>query len=545
VAVAAAAGLFFAGFSTYDFAAHLDRQVHSIHCSFVPGIAEPDSTGSTGCAVTLMSPYSSVMRHTVWGGIPVSLPAMAVFAFLLFWALDLVFTRRQEDPRATGFLLLATVLPLGTSLVMGWLALSKLDAACKLCIGIYGSSALAFAGALWLWRHAVGAARTGPRPLVAPAAPAPADGLAPGDALAGPNDRTVPALTPPTVTAAVVTSPAADEAPETISWLGLAGAFGLGVLFVAVPLLVYLAAMPDFFPYTAGCGRLERPEDKYGVMLPLGGVTGGKPVIEVLDPLCPACKGFEERLRASGLASKLDRRAALFPLDSTCNWMVSSAVHPGACTVSEAMLCAGDKAGDVLKWAFAEQDKIRSATAADPTAAAKMVAARFPELAGCVGTPAARSKLNKALRWAVENALPVLTPQLYVDGTKLCDEDTDLGLDYVLGHMLAGDVAVSTAEPATSAASAAPDTGVAGAADRTAGTKATAAARPDETGGAAATAATGPATGGASGAASAAATPAPDTAAPSAAPATAAATAAATPAPEPPPPSTGGEEKTP
>ena len=57
-----------------------------------------------------------------------------------------------------------------------------------------------------------------------------------------------------------------------------------------------------------------------------------------------------------------------------------------------------------------------------------MVAAKFPDLASCVGSAAARAKLNLSLRCAVKNRLQVLTPQVFVDGLRLCDEDTDLGL---------------------------------------------------------------------------------------------------------------------
>ena len=67
VAVAAVVGFSFASVSTSDFVAHLDRQVHGIHCSFLPGVDAPDVTGSSGCHVTLMSPYSSVLRDRVWG----------------------------------------------------------------------------------------------------------------------------------------------------------------------------------------------------------------------------------------------------------------------------------------------------------------------------------------------------------------------------------------------------------------------------------------------------------------------------------------------
>ena len=42
VLLGALAGLVFAGVSTYDFVQHLDRQVHSLHCSFIPGAGARD-----------------------------------------------------------------------------------------------------------------------------------------------------------------------------------------------------------------------------------------------------------------------------------------------------------------------------------------------------------------------------------------------------------------------------------------------------------------------------------------------------------------------
>jgi hypothetical protein len=104
--------------------------------------------------------------------------------------------------------------------------------------------------------------------------------------------------------------------------------------------------------------------------------------------------------------------------------------------VSEAVLCAGDKAPEVIAWAFEVQDQIREQAKTDPAAATRIVTKRFPQLATCIGTPDARSRLNKSLRWAVANNLRVLTPQLFVDNVKLCDEDVDLGLEYALTAML-------------------------------------------------------------------------------------------------------------
>jgi protein-disulfide isomerase len=157
--------------------------------------------------------------------------------------------------------------------------------------------------------------------------------------------------------------------------------------------------------------------------------------VEVLDPLCPACRSFEERLEASALDTRLERKLLLFPLDDQCNWMVDRALHPGACTVSEAVLCADGRANEVLSWAFSHQHEIKKAAKDDPKAAARMVREKFPQIGKCVGSPQVQAELNQALRWAVRNQLPVLTPQLYVEGTKLCDADTDLGMDYMLTRL--------------------------------------------------------------------------------------------------------------
>jgi uncharacterized membrane protein len=394
--VAALAGFAFAAVSTYDFVAHLDRQVHGIHCSFLPGIGQAEAAG-TGCHVTLMSPYSSVFRSSVWGGIPISLPAMSVFCFLAFWALWLVLRDKQRDPVATGFALAATVLPLIASAVMAYISLSQLGAACKLCIGIYVSSAVCFLSALLLWNRA-----RNTRPLSATY----------GDT----NEGIAP-----------------TSAPLSMGVLGFA--FGLGVLFVVVPVTTYALSAPDFDRYVGSCGQLSHAPDPQ-LLVALGPQDRPNAMIEVLDPLCPSCRGFETRFADMPVHEEISRKALLFPLDNTCNWMVSDAIHPGACAISEAMLCAGDNAEQVMEWAFSEQENITAATKADPKAAARLAVARFPELARCIGMPAVRAKLNLVLRFAVKNRLQVLTPQVFVGGLRLCDEDTDLGLDYALPRLV-------------------------------------------------------------------------------------------------------------
>jgi uncharacterized membrane protein len=414
VLVGAAVGLVFAGVSTYDFVQHLDRQVHSLHCSFIPGMGH--DTGTSGCQVAMMSSYSSVFRTHVWGGIPIALPAMSVFAFIGFFAADLLVTRRKDDPRATAFLALACALPAAMSILMLTISLAKLGTTCKLCVCVYIASATCITGAIVLWRRAVRAAEVG------------------ASKESGSDARLLEV--------------GVDVQPASMRFLG--AMFGIGVLFVVIPVVLYLKLAPDNSRFIGTCDVLPHPDDTYGVMVRVNRATAkAAPAIELLDPLCPACKAFEQRLDDSGFADKLDRRAILFPLDNTCNWMVTEATHPGACTVSEAVLCAGDRAPEVIAWAFEVQDQIRAEAKTDPAAAARIVAKRFPELAACVGSPEARSRLNKSLRWSVANNIRVLTPQLFVDNVKLCDEDVDLGLEYALSIMLGRHDGGTLAPPAT------------------------------------------------------------------------------------------------
>ena len=212
------------------------------------------------------------------------------------------------------------------------------------------------------------------------------------------------------------------------------GAFGLGIVFVAVPVAAYMVTAPDHSKFIGTCGMIdeEPPEE---LLVDMGPQTG-VPTLEVFDPLCPACRGFEEHLQQTPYDAKLARRAVMFPLDDECNWMLDRSVHPGACTVSEAVLCAEDDANRVVEWAFQNQEAILQASKNNPDAAAQMVEQQFPGLASCIGSPQVKQKLNRSLRWAVDNELRILTPQVYVDGVRLCDEDVDLGMEFALSQMI-------------------------------------------------------------------------------------------------------------
>jgi uncharacterized membrane protein/protein-disulfide isomerase len=387
VLIAALLGFGFAAASTYDFAAHLDRQVHNLHCSFIPGLSSNSPGGSEGCQLTLMSPYSSLLRTSLWGGIPVALLGLAIFTAIATTAGIILLLRAEEDSRALISLLILASIPVGASLVMGSIAAFKLHAACKQCIGIYIASALVGAFAFWAYR------RNG------------------RFSQAGPLTRS--------------------------AWLLI---LPLTAAFVLVLMSGYALAMPSYEHFSAGCGKLLDMEDRHNVLvhLPASGDDPGSAhhALEIFDPLCPACKAFEERLTAAKLDQHMARDLLLFPLDNSCNWMVDNAMHPGSCDVSLAVLCAGDRAQQVIDWAFTEQRTISQATARDKHAAERMVTQRFPELQTCMKSATTKARLSQSLRWAVRNQVPVLTPQFYVNGKRVCDEDTDLGLEYTLTRML-------------------------------------------------------------------------------------------------------------
>lgn len=377
-AVCAAAGVLFTGISTYDYVAHLDRQVHAITCALLPGLSAADTAGSSGCHAVLMSPYSALFRSATWGGLPIALPGLAIFAFLLFRAADVLLQRRDGDPDELRFLLWAGALPLAASVVYALVSAFLVGALCKMCLGVYAASLGVFVSA-WLLRRG-----------------------------------------------------AAAGAPP---WSRYGLYAGEGALLVVVACVLYLGLKPAYPAAAGACGELLHPEDKYGARVRTA--AGGVPAVEVVDPLCPACKGLAKRLAAGGFDRALALEAVMFPLDKDCNWMVPESVHPGACAAAEAVLCGGAEAGAVLQWIYAHQDELHELGRSEPARVGARIGQQFPQVARCIGKPEVKARLNKALRWAVSNSLPVLTPQLFVNGHKICDEDTDLGLDYVLTRTLA------------------------------------------------------------------------------------------------------------
>jgi uncharacterized membrane protein len=384
--VAALLGAVFAYISTADFVLHLDRQVHPLHCSLIPGAAAVDvEAGAAGCQAAMLSPHSSFLRARLWGGVPVSLLALGVFAFLLAFALTLLLAPPKETRRPFGFLAIASLVPVGASLTYFVLAITSVGQLCTTCVGIYLSTVLLVGGVLWL----LGALRRA-RPL---------------------SDIFRPA-----------------------GWW-VAWSVELGLL-VAVPVGAYVATMPSYAQAVGSCERLASPQGPRRAVVKLRTATPRHDALLVVDPLCPACKAMHERLERSGHLEELEARVVLFPLDSKCNWMLDRPLHPGACVLSRAALCAGDRARDVIEWAYASQEELTKLARRDEAALERRVAARFAGLGECMASRETERRLEAGLQWAVDAHLPVMTPQLYLGGRRLCDEDTDLGFEYALERLL-------------------------------------------------------------------------------------------------------------
>lgn len=397
--IGAALGLFYSTFSTVDFVNHLDRQLHPVNCSLLPGLTETTmlEQGNEGCKVAMFSPYSSFWREQFWGGIPWALLAMGVFGFAAAMALWGLLSRKGYSLAVNLGLLAAACVAVGSSLVFFSISVSHLHEFCKTCVGTYISSGILALGAALVFVSSIGDRRR-----VAEA----------GDKPKG-----------------VVT---AVSVLVVLAELGLA---------VAVPFFLYQKALPDYGKYVMECGTLKNREDKNGVLLQVGkaGAASSEAVL-VIDPLCPACAAFHKRLADSAFGPKMTFKAALLPLDTECNWMMTDSMHPGACVISKAMLCAKDKATEILEWSYANQKDFRPASKADnPSARIKeALLQKWPQVKDCIDSPDTKIAMTKVLNWAVEQSLPVLTPQLYVNGQRLCDEDTDLGLEFSMTKLLNG-----------------------------------------------------------------------------------------------------------
>jgi uncharacterized membrane protein len=440
--VAAAAGFAFALSSTLDYTRHLDRQVHDLHCSFIPGVAG-EATQEGACRAAMYSSYSALFKDRFWGGIPISLPAVGAFGFFAAFALYLLLSRDRAPRRAHQFLFLAGITPLAVSAVMFVISLTKLGTFCKTCVGIYAASvllAVAGIGALLADRRraraALSAFRSSPGKTVA-AAPVKAaldmekSEKSPTDAEATQVDAEVPAIETPKEPEPAVTPPRTGGPLLIPAWLAALAVFS------AVPAWLYVSALPNYATYVTGCGKLEKPADPHNALLHITPAGARQPATLVVDPLCPTCKAFHQRLVNEGILDKLDLTLVLFPLDNECNWMLDRPLHPGACVLSKAVMCSERRSLAVLEWAYENQESLLETAKAQGGIAELRgkIRDKWPGLDPCIDAKDTKQRLERTLRFAVQNQLPVSTPQLYLDGVRLCDEDSDIGLSYTISKL--------------------------------------------------------------------------------------------------------------
>jgi uncharacterized membrane protein len=399
--VAALLGLAFGGLSTLDYSKHLDRQVHDIHCSFVPGLTGADAS-ENACRAAMYSPYSAVLKDRYWGGVPISLFAVGAFAFFAAFALYLLLAGPNRSRKAAQFFGLVSVTPLLVSILMFAISALRLGQYCKTCVGIYVSSVLLAVGGIATFLDARSAPAT---------APAEASGDAP---------------------AAAATAPASSKAALVLVpvWLVVLG------IFTITPALLYVSALPNYGTYIAGCGKLQKLTEANNALIKMTPAGATQPATMFVDPLCPTCKAFHKRLVVEGIMDKLDTTLVLFPLDNECNWMLDRALHPGACLVSKAILCAGPRAPAVLDWAYDNQEKLleQARSGAGLANVRSMIRDTWGQggLDACIDAKETKLRLDRMLRYIVDNQLPVSTPQFFLGDTRLCEEDSDIGFSYTI-----------------------------------------------------------------------------------------------------------------
>lgn len=421
--VGAALGTFFSAFSTHDYALHLDRQLHGTHCSFVPGLVDT-AGGDNACTAAMYSPYSALFRKALWGGIPIALLGLGAFAFFLVASIALLISPQSASRRIWQAYGLTALTPLLASLVMFVISLLKVHAFCKLCMGMYfGSILLAAAGALALIK------------IVRPAA----KGMVPADPFV--HDPPRPGHIPTQPMAPVgyqVQAGPPYGASNVPSPMPLGSALGTLVVlatlgaFVLLPALVYAASMPDYRTKIVSCGAITQPTEKHGALVKLATLHPKRPALLFVDPLCPTCKAFHERLEGEGIFEQLDVSVAIFPLDNDCNWMVDRALHPGACELARGFLCSADKAREFLEWSYDNQSELEPAGKAGKEAIRAKIRTRFVGLEACMDSKETKQRLDRTLQFAVTNKIPVSTPQMMLGAQRICDEDTDLGMAYTM-----------------------------------------------------------------------------------------------------------------
>jgi hypothetical protein len=91
----------------------------------------------------------------------------------------------------------------------------------------------------------------------------------------------------------------------------------------------------------------------------------------------------------------------------------------------------------MLDWAYEQQPALAEAAKSGGKVLEQFISARWgQDVVRCMGDRATLQRLNRHLHFAASNAIAVSTPQVFIEGQRLCDEDIDMGLMFAL-HTLA------------------------------------------------------------------------------------------------------------
>lgn len=301
-------------------------------------------------------------RFSVVLGLPVAVWGTLGYALALVLALAGLGQRRPHPSWPTGLLLAVAAVATAASVVLALVSGFAIGALCLLCAGSWAVSVALLAAA---WR-----------------------------------------ATGPGVAAAIRGDLAALRGRPT--------ATGGVVLALAAAVALVAAAYPRYWnrPRAAAAYPTSGPR-------PSAGAGGPLVIVEFSDFECPFCARAHEQARVL-LAGRPDVRLVHrnFPLDPSCNPAVKRAMHPQACALARAWICAdaegkGDAMADLL---FANQ---KAGRPADELASdIGLDRARFR---GCVASPEAARRLASDVAAGIAIGIRA-TPTYVVNGKTFTGE---------------------------------------------------------------------------------------------------------------------------
>jgi protein-disulfide isomerase len=186
-----------------------------------------------------------------------------------------------------------------------------------------------------------------------------------------------------------------------------AGATAAVVAVALAGVAVAAAAYPRYWERS----RAAPAGDGAPIVAPAGG--GPVTVVVYSDYLCPYCARAHAQLRAL-LAGRGDVRLVhrQFPLDADCNPAVKRTIHPGACALARAGICAEaqGRLAEMDDALFAAQGQGTS-----PAELARRVGLDVPAFEACLAAPGTQGRLAEDIGAALQAGVKA-TPSYVIAG---------------------------------------------------------------------------------------------------------------------------------